>query len=259
MGPGDASPGTDSPNRFGLWSLTPFANRAFGAHILDGDMRIALPVNDPSTGSCIHGFGWQCVWREAGRDEAMLRLEHRRTGTDDPYSYLATQTVLLAPDHVQIGLSVVNDANRPLPFGLGLHPWFPAAADTRLTLRAQGALALGPGYRAIGLDPWQRGGPFAEGERVVSQVELAHSIIDWEGEAILATPSRGIRLAIDASANLRHPVLWSPADADFVCLEPQSHGIGAPSEDTVQTVTPLRRLAPGETMTGWMTLRPARL
>ena len=64
---------------------------------------------------------------------------------------------------------------------------------------------------------------------------------------------------LSASQSLRSPVVWAPAGADFLCVEPQSHAIGAPSEEAVRKVTPLRRLEPGETLSGWMRIAPQKL
>ncbi len=236
--------------------MAPFANRAFGAAVDDGTERIALPVNDPDWGATIHGFGWQSAWavERATANEAIL--VHRRIAGSDPYAYEARLTVSLRPGCVHIALAVTNRAARALPFGAGLHPWFPAAADTTLTLSALGSLALGPRYRALGLDPWPAGGPFADGAPVQSGHELARSIVGWEGEAFLTTPSTGLRLRLAASDSFRHPVLWAPPGAAFVCLEPQSHALGAPSEEAARAVTPLKRLEPGETLMGWMEVAP---
>ena len=94
---------------------------------------------------------------------------------------------------------------------------------------------------------------------MLSPCELALGIVGWRREAVVETPSAGLRLRLDASANLRHPVLWTPPDADFVCLEPQSHGLGAASEEAARAVTPLARLGPGETLEGWMEIGPEEL
>jgi galactose mutarotase-like enzyme len=53
-------------------------------------------------------------------------------------------------------------------------------------------------------------------------------------------------------------VVWAPAGADFLCVEPQSHAIGAPSEAIVRALTPLKRLESGETLEGWVQDRRRR-
>ena len=50
-----------------------------------------------------------------------------------------------------------------------------------------------------------------------------------------------------------------PAGADFLCVEPQSHAIGAPSEPAARDAAPLKRLVPGETLEGWLRIAPETL
>jgi aldose 1-epimerase len=256
--PPDAVAGAAPRNRFGVWPLVPFANRAFGAVLDDGETRFAMPVND-GAGGTIHGFGWQAVWGVAARDDSSLTLIHRRDAGPDPFRYMARLVLTLEPDRVRLALAVTNAAERAMPFGLGLHPWFPATPETVIRAAARGELMLGEGYRPAGFTPWRDGGPYAAGRKRPPGAEIAHSLVDWMGEAVIDNPVQGVRVRIDASPNLRHPVLWSPPDADFVCFEPQSHGIGAASEAAARNITPLTRLQPGATLAGWMTLQPMAL
>lgn len=258
--PAGSQPGTSAPNFMGLWAMLPFANRAFDCIIDDGGQRFTVPVNDPAKASNIHGFGWQSAWEVAGQDASSLTLAHGRKDRDDPYTYRAVLRIEIGDDQARISLSVTNHATRALPYGAGFHPWFNASADSVFTFVSRGALALGHEYRATGLMGHPGGGPFANGEAVGKLAkELAVSAVDWTGEAVLSTPSQHLALHIDASPNFRHPVLWTPPGADFVCFEPQSHGIGAPSVEAARKITPLAQLRPGETLSGWMTIRPSEI
>ncbi len=248
-----------SPRRFGLWPLVPFCNRAFGAVMIDGARRIALPVNDPGTGagaidSCIHGFGWQAAWVVTARGRGHLRLIHERLAAADPYAYRAEMALKLGQEGLHLALSVENCSDTPLPFGIGLHPWFPAAPDTTLRMRNESELMLGPFYRATGARALAAGGPYAQGPIFARAAETAHSFIGWDGEAVMATPSQGLAITLRASESLRCPVVWAPPAADFLCLEPQSHGIGAPSEAAARMATPMAQLQPGESLSGWITI-----
>lgn len=257
--PEDATPGTGSPNRFGLWPMVPFANRAFGGIVDDGHFRTRLPINDPGMQSNIHGFGWQSRWEVAEQDNDRVVLVHSRTGVGDPYSYEARMTVALLEDRARFELAVTSEANQALPFGLGFHPWLDCHPDTTLTMHAGGTFAFDPGYRARGLEPYEDGGPYRAGRSVTQADELAHCFVDWRGPAVFATPSRRLAIALSAGETLRHPVLWTPPNSGFVCFEPQSHGIGAPSEPAARAITPLASLQPGETLSGWMEIKPSRL
>lgn len=246
----------DTPRRFGLWAMVPFANRAFGAVIRHGDELIELPVNDPETSSAIHGFGWQAAWEPAHIGNERIILRHHRGEGDDPYRYMAQLSISLVPGTVAIALSVVNQAAQALPYGIGLHPWFNCATDTTLMMETGAEFSFAPGYRATGLNSYTDGGPYRSPAIFRRAGETAHSFTGWSGNAAIESVSQGLGIGLKASPNLNCAVVWAPADAPFLCVEPQSHGIGAPSEKLAGELTPLTVLRPGEALSGWMRLTP---
>lgn len=250
--PAGAVPSIAAPNRFGSWAMLPFANRAFDCVIDDGEQRFRVPANDPAGTGSIHGFGWQSDWEVLRYDHGHTVLEHRRSAGEDPYRYRARQEISLEDSGMTITLAIINEADVALPFGFGLHPWFPAAADTRLRMRSDGALILGNGFRATGSQPLADGGPYAASPLFATRAETAWSFLGWDGAARMETPSRGVAITVTASETLRCPVVWAPPGADFLCVEPQSHAIGSPSEAAARATSPLTRLQPGETLSGWM-------
>jgi aldose 1-epimerase len=257
--PGARIPSTAEPNHFGTWAMLPFANRAFGGAVDDGTARFHVVENDPGGNGAIHGFGWQSPWEVLRYDRGHTVLEHRRTEGPDLYRYRASQEILLERGGMTIRFSVTNEADRALPFGFGHHPWFPCAADTRLRMRATGALTFADAFRAAGEQDLADGGPYADGPVFRSDAVTAWSFLGWDGRARIETPSTGLAIDLTASANLNCPVVWAPAGADFLCVEPQSHAIGAPSEPAARAASPLKRLAPGETLEGWMRIAPSAL
>lgn len=257
--PGAVQPSTAAPNHCGTWAMLPFANRAFGGVVDDGERRFLVPCNDP--GGNIHGFGWQAEWEVLRYDRAHAVLEHRRSAGPDPYPYRyrARQEIGLGEGGMTVRLSIVNEADTALPYGIGHHPWFPCAGDTRLVMRAQGALVFGEAFRATGRRDFADGGPYAVPEPFRREEVTAWSFLGWDGRARIETPSSGLAIALVASGNLDCPVVWAPAGADFLCVEPQSHAIGAPSEPAARAAAPLKRLQPGETLEGWLRIAPEAL
>lgn len=256
---GDEPLSTASPIFCGTWALLPFANRAFGSVVDDGERRFLVPSNDPGGGGTIHGFGWQANWQVLRSDRSHTVLEHRRTDGPDPYRYRARQEISLGRDGMTIRLSIENEADTALPYGIGHHPWFPCAADTRLVMRAAGALVFGEAFRATGQQSFDDGGPYVAPKPFRRDEVTAWSFLDWDGTARIETPSTGLALTLTASESLNCPVVWAPAGADFLCVEPQSHAIGAPSEPAARTAAPLKRLQPGETLEGWLRIAPEAL
>ncbi|MCO5090262.1 hypothetical protein [Bosea sp. (in: a-proteobacteria)] len=247
-------PSTASPNFFGTWAMLPFANRAFGCVVDDGQARFRVPRNDPD--GAIHGFGWQAAWAVLRHERGQATLEHRRGEGPDPYRYRARQEIDLDGSGLTIRLAITNEAPIALPFGIGHHPWFPCAPDTRLMMRSTGALVFGEAFRATGRQAFADGGPYARVPLFRSAEVTAWSFLGWDGRARIETPSTGLAISLSASDTLGCPVVWAPAEADFLCVEPQSHAIGAPSEPAARAASPLRRLAPGETLEGWLRIAP---
>lgn len=239
-----------APTRFGCWPLVPFCNRAFGGRLHTHVGPIALPRNDAA--GTIHGHGWEAPWQVAFRGDDRLTLAQE---TDwGPYRYRASMTLQFDPQAATVLIDTQNLGDRPLPFGIGLHPWFARDDATTIAAAARGALALGEAYRPTGHlvapdVPLDGTAPLPLGR------EIAVNLVGWSGEARFRLP--GLDLHLTASDSLRHPLLWSPAGASFVCFEPQSHGLGAASEAALDSVAPLKLLRPGETLAGWMRLAPA--
>jgi len=248
--PAGLAPHRTAPNKFGAWAMLPFANRAFDSLVDDGEASFTVPKNDVS--GTIHGFGWQSAWEVEDLTGRSVVLVHRRTEGSDPYRYSARQEIRLDADGMSVALSVTNEAERALPYGMGLHPWFPCAADTRLRMQASGALIFGDKFRATGVQDFESGGPYVSGPVFATGTETAWSFLGWTGAARIETPSAGLAITISASDSLRCPVVWAPGGADFLCVEPQSHAAGAPSEAIVREASPLARLQPGETIHGWV-------
>jgi aldose 1-epimerase len=244
--PPDAAFQPGGIHRFGLWPLVPYANRAFGAKLDTGFEVFDLPENDPGGGNGLHGFGWQQPWTVVAQSETRVVLRQDLKSGGGPYRYLARFSITLDAAGATFDLSVENRAPRALLHGLGFHPWFP---DGVVTLEARGELVLGAGFRPT--HAVSAAGPlrFPEHAKLHGD-ERAANYLDWTGIARLATPLAN--LVITASPNMRHPVLWQPVGAPFLCLEPQTHAIGAPSDALVRALAPLTPLAPGESLHGTM-------
>lgn len=242
-------------HRFGLWPLVPFANRAFGAKLDTGIEVIGLPANDPSGGdSTLHGFSWQNPWSLASHDEARVVMEQEVRRNSGPYHYAARFSVLLDDAGATFDLAVRNMASRALPFGLGFHPWFPRGV---VTLKAEAELVLGHGFKPVHAMPVSNPCYFPDQAKLHSNNERAANYLRWNGIAHVALAEEHAKMIVTASPNLRHPVLWQPVGAPFMCLEPQTHAIGAPSEAVVRVLTPLHSLIQGETLSGTMRIELA--
>jgi galactose mutarotase-like enzyme len=116
--------------------LVPFGNRVSGNRFSWKDREYELAPNVAWDKHYLHGDGWLEEWScESRREESLLLTYKHAAGA---YRYQATQLFRLTEDALTVTLTVTNEGRHSLPFGLGWHPYFPLAPETRLQAGASG-------------------------------------------------------------------------------------------------------------------------
>ncbi|HEX2575753.1 MAG TPA: hypothetical protein VHK88_05345 [Aquihabitans sp.] len=106
---------------WGCYPLLPWSNRLPGGHLRFGELDARLPVNWPD-GSAIHGLAAAVPWQVRSADVGSAELEVHVAG--GPYRVTGSQRFELEPEQLRLRLAVTNDGDRPVPVGIGIHPWF---------------------------------------------------------------------------------------------------------------------------------------
>ncbi|MCP9926942.1 galactose mutarotase [Cyanobium sp. CH-040] len=168
-----------------------------------------------------HGFARDLPWQlrplADGRGIA-LELEHNATTLAlYPFRFLLRLEVRLAPGTLEIAATVHNRGEAPMPFSLGLHPYF--CITDLATARFEG---LPP--RCVD----QLTGQECDTDQ---QIDLMAEGIDLlaqpAGPVRLVDPSAGTTLELQPSAPLDRVVIWSDPPRPMVCLEPWTAPRGA--------------------------------
>jgi aldose 1-epimerase len=236
------------PNQLACYPLLPYSNRigesrfSFGGRVLD------VPRNRASEPLPIHGDGWLASWRvlDAGdtTDAALptLRLALERRNTR-PYAFRAWQTFTLDGATLCVTLEAENAGERPLPFGLGIHPFIPREAGTELSAAAAGIWLSGDDYLPVRHVPtpatWQFGVVYPLPSTLVN-----HAFTGWGGRATINWPKR--RLSMSVEADTDYYILYTPPNEDFFCFEPVDHPINAVNLPGGAASHGMTILAPGE-------------
>ena len=125
------------------YPLLPFSNRIAAATLRwEGDT-FALARYLATEPHAIHGNGWQRAWNIVEHDagHASLELIHDAVGArayEWPFAFRARQEFALVDSALTLRLDLLNIDQRPFPFGLGWHPYFPRSTDLELGFRAAG-------------------------------------------------------------------------------------------------------------------------
>jgi len=133
----------------GAYPLIPFHNRiSNGAFMFEG-RRIEIPEHPEASPHALHGFSSRREWRVAGcgADWAELVLRHEGDAFW-PWPVTCRQVFRLTPDALEVTLSVSNDSDRPMPAGIGWHPYFLKA--TRVEEDSAWIWPLRSDYRPVG-------------------------------------------------------------------------------------------------------------
>ncbi|MEQ6291578.1 aldose 1-epimerase [Vogesella sp. GCM10023246] len=166
----------------------------------------------------LHGVGWRLPWQvlAQGPDHASLQLRVEQGA--GPYRFTATQHIALHDGGLQHTLTLRNEAAQALPYGIGLHPYFPRYADTTLQTRIAGlwqadaailpllpqAAAALASALAAGLHP--------------DDWPLDNTAYGWAGA--LHIRHAGLQLQLSAGPPAGLLTVYTPPGQDFFCLEP---------------------------------------
>jgi aldose 1-epimerase len=233
------------PTRSGIPILFPFPNRIRAGKFDWQGKTYALPLNDSTTTNAIHGFACRKPWRVldqgASATEAWLSGEFQ--GSVDapeslacwPADYRIRVTYRLSPGRLRLDAVVSNPDSKPLPFGLGYHPYFslpftPKGAADMCTVQVPARkywelLDSLPTGERLAVDTARD----LNTARLVKDLKLDDVLADLpplpqeenqrEG-AVLRDERGGVQLQVFCSQGFREMVVFTPAHRQAFCVEP---------------------------------------
>jgi aldose 1-epimerase len=260
------------PTASGTPILFPFPNRIRDGRFSWDGRDYQLPRNDHEHVNAIHGFVFERPWRVLDRgadaDSAWVTGEFR--GSADapdlaahwPADFTIRVTYRLTARRLTIRAEVINPDSRPLPFGLGYHPYFrvplvpnSGAADCTVQAHAremwelQQFLPTGRRRPVEGALDLTAPRPF-EGlqlDDVYTGIESEPAADGLRELGVLRQPSYRVGLRVLAAPAFRELVLYTPRHRQAVCLEPYTCPTNAVNLQQQGIETGWRVLSPGET------------
>jgi aldose 1-epimerase len=268
----DAALDAGDVRRTACYPLVPYSNRIRNAELDFAGRRHELARNFGAHPHAIHGVGWQRAWvvADASLTRARLTLHHDALGENArawPWPFEASQAFHLADatsdEHPRaatlvVTLTLKNTSDAAFPFGLGWHPFFPKTPTTRLRFHAERVWendATQLPRTLVGVPPqWQFGRA-----RALDATVLDNVFTGWGRSATLVVDdARGTTVRIDADRALAYVVVYAPAGADFVAVEPVTHETDAFNRSAAgATGTGMRVLPPGGAFSCTMRLKAA--
>jgi aldose 1-epimerase len=250
MPDGDYEP-TQWP-KAGIYPLVPWSGRIRDARFAFAGTQIAV---EPQPGSphALHGFAHRIAWRVAdlGADRATMELTHDPAVAPShgwPWAFRATQRLALDPAGLAIEIALTNDSDRPMPAGLGVHPFLVAGPADRVRFRADALWRSDADGCAVACE--RRAGDAALRDGTLAPAGETIQFAGCDGHAELRRAD-GVRVVIESTPDFPCLVLHAPPGTPYACIEPVSHVADAFNLHAAGVAGGgMRILGPGETLAG---------
>ena len=215
-------PEIEGPRQLGCYPLAPWSNRISNGGFDCPQGWLALEPNAANDPLPIHGSAWQQAWQvvEHSASSLLLRLE-----SAVPFAYRAEQRISLDNGRLSIQLLVTHLAEQPCWHGLGLHPYLPRTAATRLQIHADQVWLCDEGRLPTELSELPAAWNFRQGAALPDEL-VDNGFTGWDGRALISQADRGYQLELSATGSAFF-LLFCPLDKPFFCVEPVSHPVNA--------------------------------
>jgi len=217
--------------------LLPFSNRIRDGRFSFAGRTVAIPRNTAGKHP-EHGHGWQRPWSVLARDATGVTIgysHHKREGSWStwPYAYEARQSISIGAAGLEFAISARNLDTRPMPFGFGLHPYFPRTP--RCTLRAEIGGFWQTDAEVLPVKLIEVPAPFdVRRGLAMDGIAIDNAFAGWSGAATIEWPEQRTRLHLAATEPLRFLVVYVPDAATeatesavgrtpYFCAEPVSN------------------------------------
>ncbi len=215
------------PEQMACGVLMPWSNRLYGGGFRWRDRAVIIEPLRPGDRMPLHGHAWLAPWQVVADTPEELVLTHRFQSPSG-FDYAGQVRYRLEDTTLRVELSVEHRGTSPLPYGLGLHPWFVRDLDTVVAFRSTGRWEPDAGQAPRRFRQLDGRRPLSfDTARPLPPELIDHAYTGWNGTAEIRWPARGLALRMRANAPAPYLVVYSPPPQayrpDFVCLEPVTH------------------------------------
>lgn len=213
---------TGLPGKLACYPLAPWSNRISEGGFDGPDGWLALTPNSLTDPLPIHGSAWQQPWQvvSQSRDEVVLQLD-----STTPFAYCARLRFHLHQGKLSIELAVTHLAEGAAWHGLGLHPYFPRTASTRLQAQAGQVWLCDSAKLPTALIPMPAEWDFQQ-PKPLPDTLVDNGFCEWDGHCLIQQSELGYALECQATGS-DYYLLYCPVGLDFFCIEPVSHPVNA--------------------------------
>jgi aldose 1-epimerase len=268
----DAVPGFETGGQrssgSGIPILFPFPNRIRAGRFIWDGREFQLPVSD-KFGNAIHGLCLDRPWRVIAQGDNFVSGQFQLS-VDAPARLALWPTDFtievdyeLLGNRLRANFRIINPSSKPLPWGLGTHPYFklPLAESSRV-----GACLI----EVPAAQRWELHDCLPTGGRLeldddhdlqygayidTLQLDDVYTSIDCEGpqfDCLLMDEEAGLQVTLTSPPIFREIVAFTPPNRAAVCIEPYTCPTDAINLEARGIDCGWRTLAPGAEFHTWL-------
>jgi aldose 1-epimerase len=225
--------------------LVPFVNRIRGGDFTFRGREVRLAPNMAGDPSPLHGQGWLNAWRVDEQSERRAVMSFAYSAGEWPWDYEARQEFALDGGGLSVRLSCRNTSAKPMPCGLGQHPYFACGPATRIDAEVTHVWTIDA--LVLPVDRIPADGKYDLRNRLVCGQDLDHGFGGWNGTAAMTDPDWPYEVQL-SSPDARFFQLYSPGEGGIFVAEPVTHANAALNAPEAQWAElGMRVLEPEET------------
>ena len=219
----------------GAFLLYPTCNRMRDQKFTYKGRTYTHPSADP--GAYMHGLARREIFKiqrmEAEAERAVLTCVLDFSAGEStryqayPFAHRFTVSYIVTPGRIRTQFEIFNLSGETMPFGLGIHPYFPrlaGEAGTTLEVPAKSHMAATPDLLPTGGTYAVEGGFDLRTPQAVGTLDLDTVYCDRipERKAILRYAEIPYQFTLDASECFTHFVVFTPKGKPYFCVENQT-------------------------------------
>jgi aldose 1-epimerase len=245
-----------APYGFSAFPLMPYSGPIFGDGFRFRDTWYPLARNVPAEPTTTHGEGWIRPWRTetVSKNSITLAMDYTPSVNDFPFAWRGEIGFTLTDGRLKADLKLTNRDHRPMPAGLGIHPYFPRSPGTMLKFDCAGVWPPdAPEAVKLGCGPIEPGLDFREGQDV-DPIVFDRCFEGWDGVATLTAPD-GFVTRIEADPVFGKLQIYDVWDYPYICIEPVTNtndGYNRMAHDVPSHAVVV--LEPGRSLAGSMSI-----
>lgn len=209
---------------FAGFPLMPYSGPIFGGGFQFAGQWYPLARTVREEPTATHGEGWIRPWtvQSQTNERVVLSVDHRPEPGTFPFAWRGRLDFALVSDGLIIDLDLTCRDHRPMPAGIGFHPYFPKPAGTRLQFEATGVWPPdAPEAVDLPCGPLEPGLDFHDGPDA-SAIVIDRCFEGWDGRAEVIWPD-GARGVVQAEGALTKLQIYDAWDYPYLCVEPVSN------------------------------------